>query len=512
MPEEFIGKWLKKIKPQWKTAFFAAAVFSLLTHLYIFTNYLPHHDGIIRIHTPQWGFQMGRFFLSPFSGIGSFFDLPLINGILSVFYLALTAAVLTELFGLKKKISIILTAGLLSTFPVVSATMSYMYTVDGYMLASLVTALSLLITSKYKYGFLPGAFLLYLGVGVYQANLPFLLTLATVLLIKEILFSRSSLKDFLRSAVPVGLLVILSMAFYYLTFKLYTNFFSGELLDYQGFDEVVGGSTGLLESIPLIIRRVLGFFFRGFGPDWPVNLYEVLNVLLFILIGIAIFAAVIENRIHRNGRMLAIAILLAVSLPFSSYSLYFISPDIWYHMLMVLALISFYLLPVVIYDNLEVLSFLSKFTSWSTVLLLLVIIFNFAVIANISYLNMNLKFEKSQALAQRIVDRVEQTEGFERDTPIAIFGRLSIDSEISLSIEEKIPPLTGSMHNVLLRDPLHFQSMADNFLGAPYEFILDEDILLEISRSEEYEDMDAWPAASSVRLAGGVLIVKLVGD
>ena len=196
MPEELIGKWLNKIKPQWKTAFYAAAFLGLLTHIFMFTNYMPHHDGIVSIYTPQHGFEMGRFFLTPFSGIGSYFDLPWLNGLLSIFFLALTAAALAELFQLRKNISIILTAGLLATFPIVTATLSYSFTADGYMLASFVTVLALVLTVKYKYGFLPGAMLLYLGVSVYQANFPFFLTMATVYLINEILFNPISLKSF----------------------------------------------------------------------------------------------------------------------------------------------------------------------------------------------------------------------------------------------------------------------------------------------------------------------------
>src|SRR5690606_13411018 len=107
MPEDFFGKWFKRIKPQWQTAFISAAVFGFLTPMYIFTSSWRDHDGIIRIYSPQQGFQMGRFFLTPFSGIGSYFELPWINGILSGFYLALTAVVLTELFRLKKKLSIV---------------------------------------------------------------------------------------------------------------------------------------------------------------------------------------------------------------------------------------------------------------------------------------------------------------------------------------------------------------------------------------------------------------------
>ncbi len=103
MPEQVLLRLKNAIKPQWKTAFFAALIIGFLTHLFMFTNAIPNHDSLLNIHMSQKKFSLGRFFLSPFSGISSYFDLPWVNGALSIFYLALTSAALTELFGLRKK-------------------------------------------------------------------------------------------------------------------------------------------------------------------------------------------------------------------------------------------------------------------------------------------------------------------------------------------------------------------------------------------------------------------------
>lgn len=65
---------------------------------------LPNHDGLNNIYDAQRKFSSGRFFLSPFSGISSYFDLPWVNGSLSILYLALTAVILTEFFKTHKKL------------------------------------------------------------------------------------------------------------------------------------------------------------------------------------------------------------------------------------------------------------------------------------------------------------------------------------------------------------------------------------------------------------------------
>lgn len=89
MPEEIFRKFNTIIKKNWKVAFFSAIIIGFLTHMYVFTNMLPNHDGVNNIYDAQRKFYSGRFFLSPVSGISSYFDLPWINGTLGILYLAL---------------------------------------------------------------------------------------------------------------------------------------------------------------------------------------------------------------------------------------------------------------------------------------------------------------------------------------------------------------------------------------------------------------------------------------
>src|SRR5690606_40428494 len=100
---------------------------------------------------------------------------------------------------LKKTFSIVAVSGLIVTFPTIASTFSYMFTADGYMLASLLTVLALLITTKYTYGFIVGSIVFYIAVGVYQANLPFLLTIVIVFLISETLGRRISFQQLTSS-------------------------------------------------------------------------------------------------------------------------------------------------------------------------------------------------------------------------------------------------------------------------------------------------------------------------
>ena len=509
MPEEFLLKWKSAIKPQWKTAFLSAAIIGFLCHMFVFTNILPNHDSLVNTHSPQLKGNLGRFFLSPLSGISSYFDLPWINGTLSIFYLALMAVILVELFQLKKTFSIVAISGLIVTFPTIASTFSYMFTADGYMLGSLLTVLALLITKKHKYGFVPGSLIFYLGVGVYQANLPFLSTLMIIFLITEILGRKIDFQQLTSYLLRFFALGAIGMALYAVNFKLYTTFFAGNISSYQGLDSVGDSSGSISDRFGQVTDSFSTFFFRGFTSDLPVNLFEWLNVAVFLLIAIGFILLIVQNRIFTNIPMIFIASALLLLMPLSVYILYFVSSDVVYHMLMVLALVTFYMLPVLFYEHLTLPTIASKAFSWLSLVIVFAVVFNFAIISNIAYLNMELKYEKSTAFVNRLISRVEQTEGVTPESKLALIGRVQLESSLtSRIIPENIPRMTGPLGNSIIPLPYHYSAMMKDHFGVNYQFISEQQ-RQEIAASEWFAEMEPWPSVDSVRVIDDVVVVKL---
>lgn len=501
MPEEFFASIKKKIAPEWKRAFFAAIIIGLLTHLYIFVNYSPNHDGLSNIYNTQLKFKSGRFFLGPFSGISSFFPLPLVNGLLSLTYLAIFTAVLVELFKIRKTVSIWLMAGLIVTFPTIPSTFSYMFTADGYMFGFLLAGIAVLLTQKFRYGFIAGAVIFYVSVSIYQANLPLALTLIALALIQSLLEKESTIKAVLQKFFSYIAMVVAGMVLYTITFKTYQNFFAGEIADYQGLNEIGSSTPGILQSFESIGRSLTSFFFDGFmkGQNW--TLFEFLNLLL-ILVAAASFV-LIARRSSRLHASLAFAVIL--SIPLLAYSMYFVSPGVSYHMLMVMGLVSLYLLPILFYERMAT----SKFFAWSVVLTLGLTVFNFALIANITYFNTTLKYEKSLANASRVLDRVEQAEGYENVDKLAIFGTHYLKSELgSEIIPARIPEMTGALGETSLMAPYVYQYMFANQFGVSFG-LADETEREQIKSSEWYQAMPVWPHPDSVRTMDDTAIIKL---
>ncbi|HWK23752.1 MAG TPA: glucosyltransferase domain-containing protein [Ureibacillus sp.] len=515
MPENLITYIRNKLQSEWKLAFCSAFIIGLLTHMYVFTKRLPNHDGLINIYSSQAKVTSGRFFLSPASGISSYFDLPWVIGLFSILFLALTAVGIIMIFEVRKRLSIILISGIIVSFPSVSATFSYMFTADGYMLGTLFATIAVLLTKKFKFGFLFGAIFLCLGVGIYQANLSVALALLTIWLMRELLLKAPSTKLMGIYILRSGLLVGIGMILYVIVYKIYTGLFEVQMTSYQGLDKVGRIS---IHDIPFrlhdITEQIKTFFFRGIFYYQEVNLLEILNIGVFIIIFIWTILLLIKRNIFKNFVHLILFLLLFISLPISYFVVYFVSPTTFYHMLMVFSISTIYIYLVLLYDSVNVKGSLliEKVTSWATVLLVTLTIYNFGLIANINYMNMELRYEKSINFADRVLNRVEKLEEYDDIKKIAVIGKLSLHSELtSVTIPNQIPTMVGGTGEHFFNDVSHYQKVFSNFLGFSLDFPTSEE-LDAIKLDETYKNMKPWPASESVRVFDDIVVIKLAEE
>ncbi|PYF07581.1 glucosyltransferase domain-containing protein [Ureibacillus chungkukjangi] len=512
MPEELLVKLKAKVNPEWKLAFLSTLIIGLLTHFYIFVHRYPNHDGLHNLYSTQAMVTSGRFFLGPASSLSSFFDLPLVIGLLSIIFLAFTSICLVYLFNIRKKLSIVLVAGIVITFPSVSSTFAYMFTADGYMLGIFMATLAVVLIKKYKnYGIFLGAFFVCLAVGIYQANLSVTLTFATLWIIHEIIYSPISLKqiwgNILRSVSMIGI----GMVAYLVVYKFFTRFLAVEISSYQGLDKV-GSIT--LNQIPVritqIIQNLKTFFFRGIFTSFDINLLEILNLLLlFVLITGFILVGIKKKLFVNPGKLVTLALCI-ISLPFSYYIAYFASPNVFYHMLMVFGLSSVYIFIVLMYDALDDLPKLKieQITAWLSTALIAFTIFNFALIANISYMNMEIRYEKSINFANRLVDRIEQQEAFDKIEKMAVYGNVSMYSDLtSKVIPNSIPEMTGSTGETLFYKHYSYPELINYFIGYRLEPVTNEE-LESIQQTPEFQNMGIWPQQDSIKVIGNTVVVK----
>ena len=82
---------LPKLSPRFRLAFLTACLVGFLTHLYLFTNTLLNHDSIHSLFTDNNVLSSGRWSAQLLSSFSTFFQMPVVIGLISILALAVTA-------------------------------------------------------------------------------------------------------------------------------------------------------------------------------------------------------------------------------------------------------------------------------------------------------------------------------------------------------------------------------------------------------------------------------------
>lgn len=515
-PDTFFHTFKQKLKPEWKFAFFSAFCTGFLIHFYRLANHLLTWDSVYNFHSSQNAIHLGRCFLSIACGISSYYDLQWIIGLLSLIYLSLVCVCLTELFALTKKTTIFLISALTVSFPSVAGTFAYMYTADGYFLAMLASALAVLITLKYKKGFLAGLILLAFSYGAYQAYVSYAVMLILSWSILQLLSDRLSAKEILSYWKRFLLMGICGTLLYLLCSKVLTRIEGIRPSDYNGFSNMtLPDANGLLLAVK---NCIIDFAYFFFGPLDKLNLFKILNVFFLLLLLALLCFLICKKQLFKKADSFFLLLFCFAAMPFACSMIYFLSPTVRYYMLMYAGFSLIYMLPVLLYDaapepaanasgnsKTQPSGFAGLLFSWSCILLTGLTAFNFALLDNISYLYMTTSNHMTYELTARMVGRIESLDDFSDAKKLCIIGHFDDYDTISLTLP---PAMAGVRNSYTISEQAHFAAMMETYFGLSLENCSEEE-QKSIQTSKLFQQMDCWPAKGSVAQTGEIVILKL---
>ncbi|MBP3628158.1 MAG: glucosyltransferase domain-containing protein [Anaerotignum sp.] len=495
------------MKKEWKTAFLAAFIMGLLIHMPMMLRDIPNHDGLDSMHFDQNMITSGRWFLTVACGISSYFTLPWLIGLLAVVYLALTSAALVEFLEVKKTAAIILISGLLVSFPALASTFAYVFTMDGYMMALLLAVLAVTLTKKYRFGFAAGAVCLACSMGIYQAYLPFAVLLC-IYGILMIAMEQGALKEKIAKSLRYLYMGIAGAAGYYIILQILLRMQGKELASYQGINglETVE-RTGILDILIKMYTDFIAFTLKG--NVLMNNVFSLAAVCGLVLVAaVTLIQWIVCKKWWKSPWLYGLLGLLAVGLPVATNIIFVVSPDVTYHVLM---RYQWVLYPILL------IGFCTRYGSddkkdiwkeWCILLTAGVLIWNFALTDNIAYSNLQKKYEKTYAYCVRLLDRIEQTEGYYQGIPIAMIGVVGEESYPVTDISEEVTSgLLGMNGDMLLYTGNNYELFMKHFLGATLN-VLPAESMAEMYYSKEYREMESFPAADSIRIIDGIMYIK----
>ncbi len=525
-PTEVVQNLNKYIKKEWKLAFLAAFVCGLLVHMPMLLSDIPNHDGLDSMYFDQNMITSGRWFLMVACGLTSYYTLPWLIGVLGMLWLAVTAVLLVEFLEVRDGCCIVLISGLLVSFPALSSTFAYVFTMDGYLLGLMLAVAAVLCVKKLRYGFLPGAICLAFSLGTYQAYLPFAVILSIygiLVFIMEHAGEKAQggvLWQNCKYALRYLYMGVLGLLLYYGILQLLLKIQGKELDTYQGINSLensplAGGLTSLLQMVVSMYRDFFAFSLKG-----NVVINNGLSLAAVVILLAATVWMVIRLMVRGNWWkhiwFYVLLILPAVGLPIATNLILVISPGVTYHLLMRYQWVLYLILPIAFVSRYGVVKrdgTVSKdggsaWALWSVAAAAVLLIGNYAVTDNIAYSNLHKRYEKTYAYCLRLLDRIEQTPGYYQGIPIAMIGVVGNESYPTTDITQDVTSnMIGMNGDVLLYTGDNYEIFIRNYLGATLN-ILPTEVMEEIYYSESYRKMDSFPGADSVKLVDGVIYVK----
>lgn len=149
---------------------------------------------------------------------------------------------------------------------------------------------------------------------------------------------------------------------------------------------------------------------------------------------------------------------------------------------------------------------------WIGVLFCVLIMLTYYIATNTSYSALKLTYNQAYSTTVRIMDRIENTTGYTKDAEI-LFGGIVGNNNY---------PRTSSLYNYTIGSIVNnttfhgtyagqigtWMSFLKVFLGV--DFVpCSENTYYTIVNSQEYKDMDVFPATNSVKVLNGIVVVKL---
>ena len=496
-------------------------LFGLAAHAYCYFNLTLSHDALFSLYRQDMAMQvqLGRFMHVPYLALRGNITAPALVGFLALAFLCCSTYLTARLLGIRSTLLVALMCGVLATniaFTLTNA--SYLHESDMYMLALLLACGAVWCCRTWKHGWLLGALLVAVSLGFYQAYLSVALMLFIMIAIGRVLDGASA-KQVLAEMLPmlgtVGLGFLLYLAALFATTNLTGYGFSS---DYNGLANVGDYSD---VSIPALIAKTWLYPVRYLAA--PEGMYPQLVGVLNIVLSAATLVTLVW--LAYRGRVFAgsvvIMVVLLLLMPFAANYVYFVSKGM-VHGLMIYAFFYWYVFAIQLQQRVVdepgrrrggAFSASPRPPVFLTAVVCAVcalsVLFGI-VFANQAYFKKQLQFESTELTMNRVIDRLEQVEGYvPGETPVYLAGSL-YESPL---FKERIgfEDVTGTgfyRQTAITYDEACYFSMV---LGYPINLVPDSQAK-DMVDMKEVEAMGVFPASTSADLVDGVAVVRLSED
>lgn len=514
-----------QIQPKLKKIALYTLIFMALLHGYRYVSLGFSHDSLAFAWQPdlEWQISLGRY-MQPFYWwiIRGRIAAPFIVGVLSYGYMVGSVYGVASLLDLKAKTSLFLLAGLMcGSLAFIALDATYSHTADVYMLALMlnIAAAWLCLRGRRRVpSVLAAVVLLVISTGLYQAYLQVFTALTMVWALLRLLKTDDrAIPEAAARCAQSFLALMLAMALFFVGYYVVMAVTGVEAVSKAnsiGGMKVLSGAA-LVDMVKTTWKMPLRQLGRLQGRIAPLA-----RMLTAVVLMTGAAATIFTARRSRVSAWQALGMaVLALLLPFGMNWICLFCGGV-VHDLMMYA----YIVPLLaalaanerawnlaLADEGKQIGKKTRAAACVLPLAVLTLLFDRGIYANQIYLKKDLEYDTTLSVMTRVVDRIEQVEGYiPGETPVEFLGDIQ-RSKLAMTRPAfaHLGSLTGTEENYAITYGDTFWMYLEDVMGCPIKRFRE-------TKNEEQErvtdDMPCFPDKDSVQMVDGVVFVKLTAQ
>lgn len=507
--------FFKYLKKPSGIAFICSFFIGILIHLFALVNVLHNFDDTLWIpegvgmgvSSGRWFLQVLAYTFAPFDGI---YNLPYFNGLLFIFFISLAAAITVSTFKISSNRIAALIGIVFVSFPSVASTMLFRFVVDYYGFAIFIAALSVWVLDRYRFGLFFSSLLIACSMGIYQAYLPFIVSMFVLLALKYIMDTDMSFAKIIRKGLYYCLCIFIGVLFYFLFLKICIWYFQEPLSSYQGIDEMGNLS---LASMPLLIARAIYRFFSlsftDYGGITQTTILQIIYIISYLSSLFMVMFTVIMKKKHVSIIILTLFVSLAFTIAVALVEI--MSPNSYIYTIMLFSYVWVFVSPAILFESLPAFSMkmetVKKIFFKVISIALCIVIFSYAYISNMNYTSLYYANRQAENYLNGLVVQVRMTEGFDTNKKWAFIG--NFNDPLFSDPWQDMTILGGNSSSLGLINATYSNIyFVRHYFGYTIP-MADSHTVERLEESEEIKAMPCWPNDGSVKILDDTIVIKL---
>lgn len=521
----FLQKDLQDIKISFNkeklSIFLTTLITSILVHFNLYAMEITGADTLINSMYHQadiWEVMLLRFGLYFVQMVKGNIVSPVLVTLISSILLGITVLLVLDILEIQNKYFKYITAIVFVVAPNISATLTFFYCSDAYILGMLLATLAVFMIRKYKdkkWIIIVSGLLIAISMGMYQTYLSVTMVLCISTLIVDAI-NKADIKQILITLFKYILMCILGILFFYLLSHFILLITHLPISGYSGANTI--GLATLFQMPKLLPEAYQSFFNYYFNDNMIPNTIWNTNILYIVIFAIILFSIiyiVIKNKVYEKKLNLILSIIFIILAPICFGIIEIMVPDVDIHILMACSMILIFPLFFKILELLPKNTF-SNSLKYIIVFCSLGIIWNYTWQDNASYIAMKSMQNQTEATLSRIVTRIEELDGYTKEMPVLFLGGLEnnlyLNKDNTLVEAKKIYDRTwGFISNtstIWWGNLDSYRKMLYEYEGVNMNLVSEWD-RLEIFETDEYKNMTYYPSKDSIKIINNTVVVKL---